>query len=573
MAGQINWDQFPDADSPAPQGSGKVDWDQFPDADQSPSLVDQASQGVISGLAKVGRAIDPYSGAPSRAAIAALVDTGSIGKAAAAAYNQFGSDPDLAPTARDIGKKLGASNAPLANTPAPVLDAATRAGRFDPYTAQAAAFMGAAKAIPRDQAVGTVVSGVADPSMYLPVGDAVEVAAGLGEKAAGGIGKSLAGAAEAGAKEATGATGAAAAKFASDAGRQLLDRGIVRFGSSPASIADRAYDALEQSGKNIGDALTQLDAKGANLPTSEVINRLRTRAAALSGKPSQFDVADGLNGLADRIEAASSGDNPALGASVPLSDAEDIKRDFQAMTNYADPAQTSVKKEAAKVYQQAVEDRATAMDPATAKVFTENKSLYKLLEPLAAASQKRALQIQQSPRGGLLDLVAAEGGGEIGALLGGGPGAVAGMAGGLAVKTLRPRFASMEAVTADQLARGAGTASGAIGALAVPAASAAGTARYAALGANYANQNPGSVPAASPNQLAQSANRTPSRGPDAWMQDGLSKLGIQDPALSQRLLSDPMGRNLLIQAHGMAGNSKAMKAIMNQIQSKWGTSQ
>jgi hypothetical protein len=65
-------------------------------------------------------------------------------------------------------------------------------------------------------------------------------------------------------------------------------------------------------------------------------------------------------------------------------------------------------------------------------------------------------------------------------------------------------------------------------------------------------------------------NRSPAKGPEAWVQQGLSKLGIQDQNLVSRVLADPKGKELLIQASDLTPGSKAMKTIFSQIQSKWG---
>lgn len=68
----------------------------------------------------------------------------------------------------------------------------------------------------------------------------------------------------------------------------------------------------------------------------------------------------------------------------------------------------------------------------------------------------------------------------------------------------------------------------------------------------------------------QQQNRTPAKGPDAWAQQGIQKLGIQDNNISARLLQDPKAKQLLIQASDLTPGSKAMKNINDQIQKGWG---
>lgn len=74
----------------------------------------------------------------------------------------------------------------------------------------------------------------------------------------------------------------------------------------------------------------------------------------------------------------------------------------------------------------------------------------------------------------------------------------------------------------------------------------------------------GSLPAVASSD--QKANRSPAKGEDLWAQNGLKKLGIQDPAQSQRLMQDPKAKQLLIQASDLAPGSKAMQKIIDQIQ-------
>ena len=54
-------------------------------------------------------------------------------------------------------------------------------------------------------------------------------------------------------------------------------------------------------------------------------------------------------------------------------------------------------------------------------------------------------------------------------------------------------------------------------------------------------------------------------------QQGIQKLGIQDSDLTNRLLQDPKGKQLLIQASDLAPGSKAMQRIQDQIKKGWGS--
>jgi hypothetical protein len=85
-----------------------------------------------------------------------------------------------------------------------------------------------------------------------------------------------------------------------------------------------------------------------------------------------------------------------------------------------------------------------------------------------------------------------------------------------------------------------------------------------------AGQPEGATPAVPKIASAPEADRAPS-GEARWARSGLEKLGIQDQALSERLLSDPKARELLIQASDLKPGSPALKRIQDQIHSKWGS--
>lgn len=364
---------------------------------------------------------------------------------------------------------------------------------------------------------------------------------------------------------ATGATGKQALKFAPEAGQELLDRGIVKFGDSQAKIAGKATDALEAAGNKISSVLTDLDKRGATVDQSDIVDSLRKRATDLSDDPSQYGVSEQLNRLADKMEEriSAKGGN----SEISLSKAEQTKRGFQAGANYnSAPIDLSISKEAAGIYQKAVEDAATKFDPKAADAFTEAKKTYGLLNPIQDAAEKRASTLNQSPHGGLLDtaaIIAGEG-------LAGAPGAIAAP---IVRRALSTRSASSMAATANAAGKLIGGVP-AVAESAIPAAIQSQGQSVTPIGSGVGNLI--ALPAAAQqtppdnSKVAQSnANRTPARGPDAWAQRGVQNLGI-DSALAQTLLSDPKGKQLLIQASDLSPNSRAMKQIKTQIQKGWG---
>lgn len=60
-------------------------------------------------LTQIGDAIDSYTGAPIRKAIGTLQDTNSLAQSVGAFTDQFGEDPSLAPTGKEIATKAGFS--------------------------------------------------------------------------------------------------------------------------------------------------------------------------------------------------------------------------------------------------------------------------------------------------------------------------------------------------------------------------------------------------------------------------------------------------------------------------------
>jgi hypothetical protein len=247
--------------------------------------------------------------------------------------------------------------------------------------------------------------------------------------------------------------------------------------------------------------------------------------------------------------------------SVPISQAESIKRGFQNSANYnSSPMDLSISKEAASVYQKAVEDAAVAADPKTADLFMAQKKAYGLLSPVEEAAAKRASTLNQSPHGGLLDtatMLAGEG-------IAGVPGAIAAP---IARKAIATRIAPALATTANA----AGNLIGSSPALIEGAAPAAFQAQPQRGLINFPSPSMPSMGVPYSNPIPAAAKvPPPSSGPDAWAQQGIQKLGIQDPALIQKVLSDPKGKQLFIDASDLTPGSTAMKNKMAQIQKGWG---
>lgn len=252
------------------------------------------------------------------------------------------------------------------------------------------------------------------------------------------------------AENATGATAKQAEKFVGkpgETGRELLERGIVRFGDSAKDIAERAEKLMAQDAERIGEVLAKLDEKGVKIPKLQLINSLRRSIGQLKKDPSQIAVVRQLENIVDSIKAMPARRNPSI------SEAEATKRGFQALVKggWTDPNAQIANKTAARVYREAVERAAKKANPKLAKVFSESKKQYQLLAPVEEAAARRAGQLNQMPIGGLLDIATVG----AGTLLG--PDSSQGAAGGLLAagmrRALAPRIAASSAVTLDRISK------------------------------------------------------------------------------------------------------------------------
>lgn len=269
------------------------------------------------------------------------------------------------------------------------------------------------------------------------LGGAAYGAGKLAEKALPAAGKMFSRNAEKLAEKATGATGAQAEKFAEGSGRELLDRGIVRFGRTPEDVFQQATKQSQEAGEQISRALRELDASGATASVDNVVASIEKKILELAEVPGNERLISQLrNEASNLVERGQS--------TLPLSIAERAKRAYQGQTNYNSPKfEQEASSHLASAFKNEVEEKALAQNPELGKLFKESKDTYGLLEPIKNASERRANQLNQSPFGGFGDLAA----GGLGSV-GGGPAAVAAVA---ARRFAAPRAASAMAVSFDKL--------------------------------------------------------------------------------------------------------------------------
>lgn len=252
------------------------------------------------------------------------------------------------------------------------------------------------------------------------------------------------------AENATGATGTQVAKFRDGAGRELLDRGLVKALDTPEKIAQRTTQEMAKANSILDDSLKALDEKGAVVNVENVVSHLDKKIAALEKNPSQARVVDQLKKIKDDI--IHSVDITETGSpEIPVSLAEQTKRGYnqQSKLNWGDSSQNQAQKEAYRSYMGEVEDAAMSVDPAIAEQFMEAKKVHGLLKPINEAAQKRANTLNQSPVGGLLDATSVG----VGMMSGDPISFGKGVATAVGRRIAAPRVTSTLAVGADKLSQ------------------------------------------------------------------------------------------------------------------------
>lgn len=230
------------------------------------------------------------------------------------------------------------------------------------------------------------------------IAPAVSRATGGANRVADFIGNKLRRSAEKLAVNATGATGAQASKFAPNAGRELLDEGIVRAGSTAEGIASRAKGRVGTSQQEIDRVLRELDARGIQATPEEVQVALQNSSHPLSSSAGTLPAARQAESMADDI-AQIQGNRP-----LSLSEVEAQKRSF-GNTNWQDPSTGEAQKSTYRGLRDLVEEKAVSADPALGETFKAEKKAYGMFQPIEEAASKRASTQSQQQVGNALDVL------------------------------------------------------------------------------------------------------------------------------------------------------------------------
>lgn len=234
------------------------------------------------------------------------------------------------------------------------------------------------------------------------------------------------------AKLATGATRTQAEKFAPGAAAEAVDRGLIKAFDAPGDIASRLEGQITSGMDKFGDIVQAVSSRpGADLQKTELIVPLRRALSEVADNPARLEEASALRKILQAVE-----EGPE---NIPLSKVESIKRDFMNKSNYGPGTSPQATKTAGSIYKNKVEERLTDLEPDLAKEAIGYKQDYSKFVPLQEAAEARALQLKQSPIGGLKDIASV---------------AVGGAKGPIINRLVSPRIASTLAVGTSALSKG-----------------------------------------------------------------------------------------------------------------------
>ncbi len=429
-----------DADLDKMLAKGGGEYDQDPEPFRTINKVATGVAGTVGGL------YDRLVSAPARAGVYDMQTQGSplsgdanLGIGAWA--NQFGRDPSKAPTGKDIAIKAG-----LPDTTKAQGRSVQQKEEFDQqnnpglYQAMKGRYQADKPNTPADIGGGFLNAAI-DPGLIM----GSELARPLVEGGMTRAGKSLGKFAENAAVNATGATGKQASTFKPNAGRELLDRGLVGFGDSQENIANNASAAVDKANADIDHSLSALQESGVKIDENKVYSVIRDKINSLKQDSSTVGLANQLESELNNVLTASDArGSPELG----IKNAEQTKRNYnRAGTNWMDPKSAQASKEMYRAYKGEVENAANAANPELASKFEEGKKSFGLLSPIEEAAQRRASTTNQHPPLGFLDMVSSAAGAHAS-----GPGGA--IIAPVARRLISPRISSSVAVGADKLSKG-----------------------------------------------------------------------------------------------------------------------
>lgn len=252
------------------------------------------------------------------------------------------------------------------------------------------------------------------------------------------LGDSLKTRAENNAVAATGGTRSEVSGFKKGTGRGLLDKDVVNLFSSPSDIAENAASVMGEAESKIGDTTAVTDRLGIKATPADISEGFNKRIQRLKSDPATIPAAELLEKYkAHALEASKNGE-------IPLSKIEQWKRGYKGAFKNPDFDSRTAAKGAYLSLMDTTESKISKDAPPLLNDFLEQKKVFGMMEPVEEAASNRGLQLQQSPKGGFMDMAA----GAAGAATGGPVGAVTAP---VARRMISPRVNSMAAVSLDKL--------------------------------------------------------------------------------------------------------------------------
>jgi hypothetical protein len=209
----------------------------------------------------------------------------------------------------------------------------------------------------------------------------------------------------------TGATGKQAEKFKEGTADYLLNSGKFGMFDSPADIARKSDELLEQSGQRIGSIVDEASAAGGKVNRQEILDKLRAKM--------EQEIRDGNGDSARRLATIVKDLEATPLDDVSLSFAQGQKKKFNDLAkSHALPMDKTGNDLAGSLYNEAVESQIAKTTPELSGAFDAAKAEYGMLKPINQFSTARAQTLNQSPAGGLLDATRAVAGGQVGGIAG-----------------------------------------------------------------------------------------------------------------------------------------------------------
>lgn len=604
--------------SPKKSESSDGPWAKYRAAEKAeePGFFEDPSGAVLRGVAKVGETIDKYGGAPTRAAISKLQDdVTEPGVALEAFKNQFGEDPKLAPTGKNIVRRAGIPDATLSEL-APALYSETgeglplkKGGALDPSASGA---------------LGFGVDVVADPLNVIPIGAAAKVITGTLGRGAKLAGKAAKASSQVASKASTKVfskvgnlmTGVPEKEIATYINKYPeVTKIIQNYGDDIPGAADKIREGFQNSvrtrrmalGREVGKALDALPQdkvvdiapvigelqnvksrmnQALRLEEVRQVDELIERVTSLAGeggKVSPKEMFDIKEWLQDRGAGAFMKDGQIF---VPGKDAQiaakNASREARKLVNQMSPTVANANQELSKLHvlekkmnkNLIAEGKSDAALGAAGSGTNERaaKQLKQLGEITKTDMLGEAEKFSAAKRFASPGLTAADSTGKsvertikaglVGQFVGG-PVAAA-----LAVGMTSP-MALKGAIKAGRIpVRAVHAVLGTTGNLSDAMIEKA----YQVLKTERGQR---AFEAALQGAKAQSIDlknvaESEEKGEAKWARSGLQKLGIQDRQIASELMKSKKGRKLLIEASDLKPESRALEEIKKQIERDWG---